>query len=501
MGRGLFARKDISAGGIIINTKPHIACLSTQNLPFFCGSCFSQAPVGKELKRCTKCKVLYYCSSTCQGNDWPIHKHECAALRKWSKNAPSQDHAIPNDAIRSLGHEGEDSQWTKEIDRLQSNRTKLPVSQTEMHTHLAHAIVQYLGANSPADLSEYGISSVADLVDVISRFISNTFAIATSSLTPLGASVSPPIALTNHSCDPNAVIVYPRVSATPEKDEPVMQLVAVRPIKAGEQVLTSYIDTTLTRKSRQETLLETYNFVCQCTLCDKTEWVDPREALRCPQGCDGLCPIPAEDSMLIQCSKCASLVPDVPGSSILRPRRFRRIRQSQLSPINRHYPKLFDSYPKLIPLLDAAGFSPAAHPLLALTRLHQSILINTFQMLKLHRIFWMRLFVLRLGMSQGSVRFLWKDILFELLLLHEQGKILSMDEPRVVPSGPARLKLAYDVLVRARKELLVGFGKANEGGEVGREMRKLVVSLEKEIGVWKYGVRNVLQDDRESSKS
>ena len=41
---------------------------------------------------------------------------------------------------------------------------------------------------------------------------------------------------------------------------------------------------------------------------------------------------------------------------------------------------------------------------------------------------------------------------------------------------------------------LVGFGKAHGGGQVGAEIREAIVRLEKELGVWTSGVRNVLQD-------
>lgn len=48
--------------------------------------------------------------------------------------------------------------------------------------------------------------------------------------------------------------------------------------------------------------------------------------------------------------------------------------------------------------------------------------------------------------------------------------------------------------MKARDELVVGFGRENEGGEVGREVRESVVALEKELGVWTTGVRNALED-------
>lgn len=90
------------------------------------------------------------------------------------------------------------------------------------------------------------------------------------------------------------------------------------------------------------------------------------------------------------------------------------------------------------------------------------------------------------------------------IALTELGKLLTVDEPApkyptqtensYPPSGPPRLQLAYDTLLRARNALLVGFGTVNDGGEVGTQVRETLVGLEKEIGVWKQGVKNVLQD-------
>ena len=78
--------------------------------------------------------------------------------------------------------------------------------------------------------------------------------------------------------------------------------------------------------------------------------------------------------------------------------------------------------------------------------------------------------------------------------LAEFGKLLAVDEmeakpanaptdglPRpdaFPPTGPPRLKLAYETLLRAREELLIGFGRANEGGKVGRSVRDALAALE-----------------------
>jgi SET and MYND domain-containing protein len=108
--------------------------------------------------------------------------------------------------------------------------------------------------------------------------------------------------------------------------------------------------------------------------------------------------------------------------------------------------------------------------------------------------------------------------------LAELGKLLCVDEPlpkdaepegsprslghsrselstSYPPSGPDRLKLAYSTLVRALSELTVGFGSGkNEGGEVGKTVRGLAVDVEKELNVWKEGIRHAFRDARSAGK-
>ena len=54
---------------------------------------------------------------------------------------------------------------------------------------------------------------------------------------PIGACVSPVVALINHSCDPNAVVVFPRAGGESRKDkEPLMQVIALKNITPDEEV-------------------------------------------------------------------------------------------------------------------------------------------------------------------------------------------------------------------------------------------------------------------------
>jgi hypothetical protein len=143
---------------------------------------------------------------------------------------------------------------------------------------------------------------------------------------------------------------------------------------------------------------------------------------------------------------------------------------------------------------------------LALTRLHQSLLISSFQSNITQNILDETIRTI-VKSTTGLSCILCEGHPVRGVAIAELGKILAVDEPaprndpRAIatpatfpPSGPPRLKLAYETLVRAQNELLIGFGKANDGGQVGQEIREMIVSLEKEIGIWSQGVRNVLQD-------
>jgi len=117
---------------------------------------------------------------------------------------------------------------------------------------MVHALVQYLGAQSIEDLAVYGIDNITDLVDLVSRvgiflvslctgikfmqFTTNAFAVTDPSLTPIGVCISPTVALFNHSCEPNAVLVFPRSESRSKKDEPMVGVVTVKDIAANEEV-------------------------------------------------------------------------------------------------------------------------------------------------------------------------------------------------------------------------------------------------------------------------
>ena len=94
----------------------------------------------------------------------------------------------------------------------------------------------------------------------MSQMSTNAFRAMSVSNDPVGLCFEPVMALANHSCTPNAAIVF---------DGRKIMLRALDPIKKGEQIFISYIDNTERRETRQAELREEYFFPCNCEKCTK----------------------------------------------------------------------------------------------------------------------------------------------------------------------------------------------------------------------------------------
>ncbi len=170
-------------------------------------------------------------------------------------------------------------------------------------------------------------------------------------------------------------------------------------------------------------------------------------------------------------------------------------------PILLDMPKAQHLTDNIIPILTSAKVLSSSHPLLALTRLHQSLLLAAFP-LDLTQDALDGLIRATSASVTGLSILLPPGHPARALALAELGKLLAVDEPapRTVavsafpPSGPARLRLACDTLIRARDELAISFGERSGGGEVGREVREMVVRVERELAAWSQGIRNVVED-------
>jgi hypothetical protein len=102
----------------------------------------------------------------------------------------------------------------------------------------------------------------------------------------------------NHSCNPNAAIVF---------DRNIISVRSIRDISAGEQVTISYVDNTYNRATRRGILRDHYFFHCQCEGCEPPDNKFPeRDSWVCDNtDCRGLIPEPTLNDSFI-CPTCHS---------------------------------------------------------------------------------------------------------------------------------------------------------------------------------------------------
>ncbi|KAI8952396.1 hypothetical protein F4801DRAFT_229674 [Xylaria longipes] len=91
---------------------------------------------------------------------------------------------------------------------------------------------------------------------------------------PLGIGFDPLICSANHSCDPNACLIF---------NQPGHEIRALRPIKAGEEVFIKYVEVTNPFSVRQAELKENYLFTCRCTKCQKGVGLEADQFLKRPE--------------------------------------------------------------------------------------------------------------------------------------------------------------------------------------------------------------------------
>ena len=80
------------AGQVIMKCKPFSHVVKESYLSSVCDFCLKLHDSScNGLKKCSKCKMIYYCNISCQENSWnEYHKIECRYLRKISPSVPPE---------------------------------------------------------------------------------------------------------------------------------------------------------------------------------------------------------------------------------------------------------------------------------------------------------------------------------------------------------------------------------------------------------------------------
>ncbi|SNX85249.1 uncharacterized protein MEPE_03958 [Melanopsichium pennsylvanicum] len=457
-------------------------------------------------------------------------------------------------------------------------------------------------------LRALGIDSATELLDLVCQFSCNCFTLTDSDLNPLGVCMHPSMAMINHACTPNVAVVFPFGGAAKhgqqkwnDGEDKIMQLVALRAIEPGEELLITYVDVAETYQERRSYLKKRYCFDCRCDLCRKSyaklapatapslassassssqgfgirspqtsSWIDPRCAVWCPLRCGGWIDGSALESQgdagadssdasqpgVAKCNKCQS-VSRVSSSDVAEDTQQAKDALKQASRLLEQgdaeaawtrcasvLPVLVERYPpswqtlfqllrlattclievgsfllSLEPseasndevavycfdeavrmqMMVVAGTQASSAPIYPKGHPARAIAIATLAKLTLAQFDHAQ----RLGerASAGT----WQERTMQcsaetsapvLRAAVEQmaaqgGKTLSILKD--APSVPEemRIELIKQLLTQSIEELDIGFGRSNQGGRTGREMRTALNEIEQEIALLAQQTRSL----------
>ncbi|XP_020547415.1 histone-lysine N-methyltransferase ASHR1 isoform X2 [Sesamum indicum] len=259
-GRCLFTTRAFFPGEVIISENPYV-CVPNKNKESpqsKCEWCFSS----RNLKKCSACHVVWYCSSKCQKSDWKLHSVECRALSKIDKDrlkslTPSIRLMVRLYIRRKLENEKIFPTTVmdnyKHVEPLVSHMSEVDEKQLVLYAQMANLVNLILQWPD----SEVNIKEIAES---FSKLACNAHTICDSELRPLGTGLYPVISIINHSCLPNSVLVFEGRLAVVR---------AMQHIPKGTEVLISYVEIAGSTITRQKALKEQYFFTCTCPRCMK----------------------------------------------------------------------------------------------------------------------------------------------------------------------------------------------------------------------------------------
>jgi SET and MYND domain-containing protein len=294
-GRHLVARHAIAVGDTLLD---HEAPSAHVVLNDACHQCLQ--PLSPDhTSRCSRCQLAYYCNATCQRAHWAAHRDECAALAQLPESGRA--HLSPQLmlAIRVawLFVRERDSPRVKRIATLVTNVAHQSEATIAEFNKLATLCSRVLFLQKAPDCQYV---SVPFLTGILSTLGANAIGITEPvELTDVGIALFDRISLLNHSCDPNAVVLFDGAAAIVR---------ALKPIAAGDEITISYVDRATDRFERQRQLASQYFFTCSCSRCTGPPRDDLFEiALRCSDSsCSGQVTRVSADSSDGVCLQCGS---------------------------------------------------------------------------------------------------------------------------------------------------------------------------------------------------
>ncbi|KAF9113468.1 hypothetical protein BGX27_001532 [Mortierella sp. AM989] len=298
--RKVVALRPLRKGSVVITSRPLCnPVIFPTHRSRHCETCFrnrnpntSSTRPAMDLERCSICKKRYYCDRACFTVAWKSwHKWVCPvksdaedldsemlkmvvmSIERLQSGAYSENENASGGEYGGkesleltayvfstlMGHESvsDPALLTKYKAIATQVREQLITSKFPFKSEVSQRRKNVSGASEAGGVGEP--PSVAELVQYLCRFHCNNFSIHDSQLFTMAEGTFPIGALFNHSCRPNAIVMY---------EGKVQIVIALEDIETGQEVCTSYVDNGVQREERRQLLREKYFFDCLCPRCD-----------------------------------------------------------------------------------------------------------------------------------------------------------------------------------------------------------------------------------------
>lgn len=275
----------------------------------------------------------------------------------------------------------------------------------------------------------------------------NTLTLTTPTLDPIGICFDPLAATANHSCSPNASIIF---------SGRTLQFRSLDKISNGAEITIPYVDTTFPTKTRREELRLRWFFDCKCSACEEA----PRgktDLYSCPH-CSGA----VADKEPMICTNCKKSLPGPPSEST----DLKTLHKSGYYPITRQ-PLPFLHSELVQSLLADGNFREALkHQLLLHVSIYPLLYTQSHHPIRVCSGFVLAALLMEVVRDPGEelkkVDVDWGKTLWALLLEIEQGVRRSHGgDSGFAMMVKAKMKEVKEELVRSGVGWLRGDGKVN----------------------------------------
>ena len=167
-GRGIKTKVPLNKGNCILSSEAYAFVSRSEALGKTCDSCLSASD---KLKRCSGCKMVYYCSQACQKNAWGTHKLECKHLKKVSP-------IMPSDTVRLLALIMLKNDQAKWLDDLVGHRDEIRREKSDVFAYMFEMLNKYLDGSTKW--------SSERVFELFCKVNCNAFTICDGELRPIG---------------------------------------------------------------------------------------------------------------------------------------------------------------------------------------------------------------------------------------------------------------------------------------------------------------------------